>query len=199
MVSERRRSPRGAFAAVLAIAVVAAVTHVAAVYAYPRFAMHTAWERLSAAADADGLVHAPRPDAALRTVVRPSPDLVYSVCVYDLARGPWSIRLAVPDTYLSVSLYAMNTDNYFTVNDRQIAGRELELSIVSGAPGEVAGDGEPLVVRSPGTRGIALIRYFAGDGEQAEAIEAGRQTLRCGPAHAAEMAPSPRERRLYGE
>ncbi|HZX24630.1 MAG TPA: DUF1254 domain-containing protein [Woeseiaceae bacterium] len=182
----------------LGVALVAALTHLAAVHAYPRLLMSGARAAISEAADDTGLVHAPRPDATSRTVVRPSPDLVYSVCLYDLAAEPWSIRLELPDSYVSVSLYAMNTDNFFTVNDRQAPGGAMELLIVPGPADEydAATAGRPLVVRSPGGRGMALVRYFAGSGANAAAIEAARRTLACGPAASrAEMAPSDRARR----
>jgi uncharacterized membrane protein len=181
----------------LGVALIAVLAHLAAVYAYPRLVMRGAWEAMSLAVDERGLVHAPRADAASRTVVRPSPDLVYSVCLFDLAEGDWSIRLAVPDSYMSVSLYAMNTDNFFTVNDRHAAGDAMEVRIVSGAVDETGAEGRPLVVRSPDERGIALVRYFAGSGANAQDIEAARRTLACGPAgRRAEMAPSDRARRL---
>ncbi|WP_405225269.1 DUF1254 domain-containing protein [Lentisalinibacter sediminis] len=199
-MSERRkgRSPGRLAAWLLGVALIAAFTHLAAVHVYPRLLMHGAWQAISEVADDTGLLHAPRPDATSRTVVRPSPDLVYSVCLYDLAAGPWSIRLEVPDSYMSVSLYAMNTDNFFTVNDRQAPRGSMELLIVSGPVDEyeAATGGRPLVVRAPGERGMALVRYFAGSGANAAAIEAARRTLACGPgASRAEMAPSDRARR----
>lgn len=196
---ELRGRLRGGLPAwLLGVALIAAFTHLAAVHAYPRLLMRGAWEAISRSADDSGLVHAPRPDAAARTVVRPSPDLVYSVCLYDLAAGPWSIRLEVPDSYVSVSLYAMNTDNFFTVNDRQAPGGSMELLIVSGPVDEYEAStgGRPLVVRAPDERGMALVRYFAGSGANAAAIEAARRTLACGPAASrAEMTPSDRARR----
>ncbi len=171
--------------------VVAILVHAAAVWGYPRLVMRVAWNAMSASADVNGLLHAPRPDASSRTVVRPSPDIVYSVCVYDLDRGQWSIRLRPPDSYVSVSLYAMNTDNFFTVNDSDIQGDTLDLRIVSGALDETPVTGRPVVVKAPGRRGIALVRFFAGRGERAEAIEAARRTLRCAPAaRGAEMLPA---------
>jgi len=181
----------------LGVMLIAALTHLTVVYAYPRLVMRGAWEALSRVVDDNGLLHAPRPDANSRTVVRPSPDLLYSVCLFDLSAGSWSIRLEVPDTYMSLSLYAMNTDNFFTINDRQTTGGEVEVRIVSGPVDETGAEGQPLVVRAPGERGLALMRYFAGDGADAEAIEAARQTLACGPAVSrAEMAPSDRARHM---
>src|SRR6056297_2485823 len=153
-MSERRKGRlRGGLRGwLLGVALIAAFTHLAAVHAYPRLLMHGAWEAIARSADDTGLVHAPRPDATSRTVVRPSPDLVYSVCLYDLAAGPWSIRLEVPDSYVSVSLYAMTTDIFFAVNDRQATGGSMELLIVSGPVDEYepATGGRPLVVRAPG-------------------------------------------------
>jgi uncharacterized membrane protein len=200
-MAEPRRGRRrfiGWLAGVLAIA---AATHVAAIQAYPRLVMGTAWNRLSEAAGPDGLIHAPRPDAASRTVVRPSPDLLYSVCVYDLEAGPWSVKTAIPKTYMSVSLYAMNTDNFFTINDQQIDSGELRFIIVDGPVDDVRTTGRPLIVRSPTTRGIALFRYFAGgDVSDAAQIDSARRGLECGRApQPAELGPSPRARSVSGD
>ena len=58
-------------------------------------------------------------DENARAIVRPSPDLLYAGCAFDLADGPLRIQATVPrDTYWSLSMFAANTDNFFVVNDR---------------------------------------------------------------------------------
>ena len=64
---------------------------------------------------------APRANADARTVVRPSPDLLYTACVFDLKNGPLHITAPVQDSYVSVSGFAADTSNFFALNDAEIA------------------------------------------------------------------------------
>jgi len=97
-----------------------------------------------------------RPGPQSRGVVRPSPDLAYAICVYDLSDGPLKIRVAPWDDYWSLSLYAANTDNYWTVNDKMFPdGVEIMLQ-----PGNSRAT-SPSIVESPTLRGAALIRRLA--------------------------------------
>ena len=125
----------------------------------------------------------PPVDAKVRTVVMPSPDLLYSVCVYDLAKGPVRIS-ANPrlSSYWSIALYASNSDNFFVVNDQKAAGKAVNLLLVSGPGGTVpdtTSSGSQVVV-SPSTKGLLLMRVLVGDYPTEKAVlEASRRTLVC--------------------
>jgi uncharacterized membrane protein len=142
------------------VAVVAAViAHLATVFAAPYVLMNAAMDRISR----DGKVvnrwsHPPRTSAKSRNVVRPSPDLAYSACVYDLSSGPVHVTASAWDDYMSVSVFANNSDNIFVINDRQ-APQGVDLTLVErGQPHPPAA---ALVVESPGKRGIVLQRRVA--------------------------------------
>lgn len=104
---------------------------------------------------------APPTTAESRTIVRPSPDLLYVACVYDLASGPVLVQAPHSPTYLSLSAFADNTDNFFAMNDRgpEGAGGVALLLLPPGTP-----DPQPDVapgarrVASPSRRGIVLAR-----------------------------------------
>ena len=69
-----------------------------------------------------------RPDENSRGVVRPSPDLLYSACPFDLSKGPLKITAHVPhSTYWSVSGFDAATNNFFVRDDQQIAGDSIEI------------------------------------------------------------------------
>lgn len=104
-------------------------------------------------------IHPPRTTEASRTVVRPSPDLAYSSCIYDLSRGPIRVTAAPWDDYMSVSIFAASSDNIFAINDRQ-APRGVDLTLVKDGDTVAAPSGSTLV-RSPSTRGIILQRRLA--------------------------------------
>ncbi len=97
-----------------------------------------------------------RPGPDSRGVVRPSPDLAYAICVYDLSNGPLKISVAPWDDYWSLSLYAANTDNYWTVNDK-IFPDGVEIVLQSGKGDATSSS----IVKSPTLRGAALIRRLA--------------------------------------
>jgi len=140
--------------AALAIAV---LTHVVVLYATPRVLMSVVTNRV-----AHGRFNVWRPSARVtetsRTIVRPSPDLAYSVCPYDLSSGPVRISVRPWHTYWSLSLYQDNSDNFFVVDDRESrSGADVTLVRRGAQPPEHAIN----VVESPSTRGLALIRRLA--------------------------------------
>ena len=91
---------------------------------------HDRAEHVPSRPRADAQVAADR-DAVARSV--------YSSCVYDLSAGDLVISGALPPEghYWSLSLYAHNTDNYFVLNDRELA--VAQFSIVVRAQGSAAG------------------------------------------------------------
>lgn len=123
-------------------------------------------------------IHARRAGAHSRTVVRPSPDLAYSICVYDLSRGPVRITTAGWDDYMSLSLYADNGDNYFVVNDRQ-SPQGVDLVLIR--KGEPRPSGPLMVVESPSTRGVAAQRRLAPSETRFADADAARQGDVCAP------------------
>src|SRR5262245_52948717 len=72
-----------------------------------------------------------RPTAASRLVVRPSPDILYASCPFDLSSGPLRVTASVPHTtYCSVSAFDAATNNFFVRNDREVTGDSIELLLV---------------------------------------------------------------------
>ena len=56
-------------------------------------------------------------------VVRPSPDLAYSTCPFDLSKGPVRVDVVpVAGRYSSLSIFDANTDVTFVRNDVQAGG-----------------------------------------------------------------------------
>ena len=123
------------------------------------------------------LVHSDRQTAASSRVVRPSPDLLYSICHYDLSMG--SVHVAtdrMPDSYWSISGYSANTDNFFVVNDRVAQGRPLDIVLSHAGKRNSGAD-----FYSPSIRGIILLRMVIENDNALPALEAFRQTAKCEP------------------
>ena len=133
-------------------------------------------------APSDQAVFALPVSAKIRTVVMPSPDLLYSVCVYDLSTGPERIS-ANPglSTYWSITLYGANSD-FFVINDRKAAGKPVIFLLVSNRDGTMhdTAANDPQIVVSPCVKGSLLMRVLTGDYlTEKTVVEPARRTPVC--------------------
>lgn len=174
-------------AIVVFIAVAFTAGHLAVVTVWPWRAMSTAMDRISQdSAAVNQWRHGQRATGKSRRIVRPSPDLANSSCVYDLSDGPVRIRVAPGDGYMSVSLYAANSDNYFVVNDRN-APEGVDMILYR--RGQPRPAGAALVVESPSRRGIVLQRRLAPTRAMFEAAAVARAGDVCEPLSVPESVP----------
>jgi uncharacterized membrane protein len=84
--------------------------------------------------------------------------------------------------YWSIALYSANSDNFFVRNDRQTAGKPVDLWLVpsSGAPAQDRVPAGAEVVVSPSKTGFLLMGVLASDYQADQMmLEAARRTLRC--------------------
>ena len=81
-MNPRARHLRLWLAATLATAL---LVHFGTLYALPRLVMRRALKTMG---EANSMHFGTRPTAASRVVVRPSPDILYASCPFDLSSGP---------------------------------------------------------------------------------------------------------------
>jgi uncharacterized membrane protein len=162
--------------------VLVAVFHAAAILAAPRVLMWLAMSKLEHLGGVGHIVHAPRADENSRRIVMPSPDLLYSYCVYDLAQGPLRVHAAIPpDTYWSLSAYDASTNNWYVVDDRGAGSNDVDLLVL--APDAAQPQAEPglRVARSPSRRGLLLFRTLVDRDERGPSLDAARRQASCAP------------------
>ncbi len=141
--------------------------------------------RLAAAKAGSGLPvnefrFGPMTTAENQTIVRPSPDLSYSLCVFDVSKGPVLIRVQpIPAHYWSVSIFDARTDVAVVRSDRDTNGEAAMLAIVR--VGQAAPAGYD-TVRVGYDRGVALIRILLADKREFPAVDALRRKSFCKPA-----------------
>jgi uncharacterized membrane protein len=122
--------------------------------------------------------------------VRPSPELLYSICWYDVSRFPVRITSgAPPGTYWSVAVYRDNTDNFYVVNDTATQGAKADFILYGSA--QIEGGKGPfesqyghlgvLVVQSPSSTGLVLIRTLINDESKLPVIDGERRQATCAP------------------
>ncbi len=95
-----------------------------------------------------------------QTIVRPSPDLAYAVCLFDVTGGPVEISAPTWDGYASLALFDRRTNNVFTTSlDSAIdAPRGV---IVASKDADIQTDAYELPVIVLDKEGIAVIRRLA--------------------------------------
>lgn len=157
----------------------AAIGHVGLVLAAPHVIMGAAIKRASHDGELiNQFQFGPRTTKDSRWVVRPSPDLAYSTCVYDLSGGPLLITAAPSPNhgYLSISVFAANTDNIAVFDSSQ---QPQGIRFVLAQEGQKVPAGER-VVYSPSAKGIVLDRRLAPNAELFAAADQARRADSCG-------------------
>ena len=143
----------------------------------PQVLMGAAVSRLAKVGGINRMTAAPLATAAARTIVRPSPDLAYSHCTFDLAAGPIAITaMPVPAPYWSLSVFDANTDVAFVRNNLESGGNAVR--IVVAMPDQSVAPGIE-VVRVAKPRGVALLRVLVNDRARFPAIDAARRRSSC--------------------
>lgn len=164
------------------IALVSAVAMLAywgAVAMTPRALMYLAMDRVGQNAPTNAMAHAPMMTAEQRTIVRPSPDLAYSTCLFDLADGPIEISVEPIDApYWSLSVFDSRTNVVFVRNDSETDDGPVHITLARDDQ-TVAQDIE--TIRIPSDRGIALVRILLTDRGSFDEIDDARRAARCMP------------------
>ena len=156
---------------------VAAATWHATLVAAPFALMRVAMNRIGASGRVNTFTHGAPTRAESQVVVRPSPDLLYSTCVFDRSAGAVLVDVAaIPDHYWSVSIFDARTDVAAVRSDRDTGGAPARLALV--APGAAAPAGYEAVPLEH-TRGIALIRILVSGEDDYHAVDPLRQLSSC--------------------
>lgn len=162
------------------VLVLAAVVHVATIWSIPRLIMSRVMTVVASGTPTNAMLNQPRPDEKARAIVRPSPDLAYSVCALDLTKGAVHVVVPLSAPYTSVALYSAATDNFFVRNDRETNGAPLDLVVV--------GKGEPMptnlppattLVESPTTKALVLVRRVIENDASYPALDELRKKATC--------------------
>jgi uncharacterized membrane protein len=121
------------------------------------------------------------PNAASRDIVKPSPDLLYTACAFDISEGPVLAGGTPSQAYWSMALYASNTDNFFVINDRQAQGGPTFVVISTARMRDrIPAEHQSLkVVEPPSDKGIVLFRYLVLDQQDLAKAKVAQKTAVC--------------------
>ena len=143
----------------------------------PYVLMKVAENRIAARSPVNRFTHSPPVRADAQFVVRPSPDLLYSTCPFDLTNGPLEIRAEpIPGRYSSISVFDARTDVAFVANDEDMAGQPMR--VVLALRGQAVPQGVE-TVRLIYPTGIVLQRVLLADPSEAAEVDPIRRRATC--------------------
>jgi uncharacterized membrane protein len=183
----------------IAMAVVlAGLIHVVAVLTLPVLAPRDAHARLSALGPANTIIQLPALKPGQQVMPNMAPDVRYAMCLFDLTEGPVHLRANIPDELWLIAFYTPIGENFYTVigADMKRGNVDLVVTTKDQSVADATSDSPEalenlLVVNSPSSKGIALIRApLAGPSRSFEA-ERALQKSYCGQQPAAATAPTP--------
>lgn len=159
----------------------AAVIHVAVVWLVPVVIMRVFMSRVAAQYGVNRVITQPLPTDFSRTVVKPSPDLLYGVCVFDVSVGPVRLSITPPTTYWSLSLFDTNTDNFFTfnANDLKVSTADLILGSAGDSGDAAARFPSARFVVTPHNKGVMLARLLVLDKTNMDEALAAQKSIQC--------------------
>lgn len=149
----------------------------ATLLATPYALMQAALMKVGKQGPANQFAFAAMTTADNQSIVRPSPDLSYSTCVFDVSNGPVLVDVQpVPGHYWSVSIFDARTDVAAVRSDRDTKGKAARLALVKAGQTAPAGY-EP--VRVGYDRGLVLIRILVAPASTFPTIDAIRRKSSC--------------------
>ena len=163
------------------------IVHLATVLLIPLMASQDAFARVSAVAPVNTVVAIPSPTPEKALMPFMDPAFVVSICRYDLSRGPLKFSVPISQAYTSVSFYTRNDVAYYAINDRAAGRRVIELDLMTTAQradlpeNEEITRADRLIVTSPTTTGLIVIRALVPEGGSATAARSVLAAAQCRP------------------
>jgi uncharacterized membrane protein len=162
---------------IVAGGLVALGAYQATLLATPYALMQAALNKIGDRSPENQFAFSPMTTAANQTIVRPSPDLAYAACSFDVSKGPVLVDVQpVPGYYWSVSVFDARTDVAAVRSDRDTKGAPARLALIK--QGQTAPAGyDP--VRVGYDRGLVLIRILVAPASTFPTIDAIRRKSTC--------------------
>ena len=163
------------------------IVHLATVLMLPKLATQDAYARVSQIAPVNAVTPLPPPSPENAILPFMDPAFAVSVCRYDLSRGPMKFSVPISPAYTSVSFYTRSDVAFYAINDRAAGRRVIELDLMTTAQREELPTNEEitaadrLIVASPTTTGLIVIRAFAPEPSLMGAARAALTATQCQP------------------
>lgn len=175
------------FLPVLAGLVLGGIVHIVTTLAMPQLALDNAFVRLSKLGPANSVQFLPDATPEEAIIPKADPAFVSAVCRYNLDAGVLKVRVPTSADYTSVSFYTRRGLAYYSLNDHAAGQRTIELQLMTPAQRAALPEDEEitradrLIVESPSTEGIVLIRGFVREPGNRSRVRERLANVSCAP------------------
>jgi len=144
------------------LVIAAAVTHFFVLKAIPSFVMSKARSAFQdRGMPLNYWVGSSRITPQTQTVVRPSPDLAYVICLFDVSDGPVSISAPAWDEYGSLSIFDGQTNNVYVTSLKASDAAPTKIIVAKNRYSEPGGNANGVPIVMIKGEGLALVRRLA--------------------------------------
>jgi len=161
-----------------------ATAHLIVLNALPGYIMSQARERMTGSGIAPHEWRmSPRVTPETQTIVRPSPDLAYAICVIDVTDGPVTLTVPTWPEYGSLSIFDASTDNVYAGSlDARLPDAPGTRTVIVALEGQTIQTAEGVdLVTLKAPEALALIRRLAPSQGLYDAAAALVPVSTCGP------------------
>jgi uncharacterized membrane protein len=129
----------------------------------------------------------PDPNPFSTILPRMDPAFAHATCRYNLSNGALRVRVPLTPDYTSVSFYTRHGLPYYAINDRAAGRRAIDLQLMTPAQraalpmDEEITAADRLIVESPSTEGIVLVRAFVRERGALETVRTRLREAFCAP------------------
>ena len=166
----------------LVFVLAALIGHWGALKVTPTVIMNTAMKKM---AERGMPIHSFIPSRRItpqtQTVVRPSPDLAYSICLFDFSKidVPLEIHAGLWEDYGSISFFDGQTNNFTTI---RVEGKSSTILLTpKGIPQPEKLANNVQYIETPTKRGLILIRRLAPTAQAYDRVSQLAKADRCRP------------------
>lgn len=181
----------------LIVGLVGIVSHILTVWTAPRVLMRTAWSQITEEFGVNKVGRPALPTAATRSGALPSPDILQAVCGFDLSKGPVRVTAKVPPGAWSMTVYAMNTDTVYSVNESVTGEGSVAFILMqsrqradakTGAADQRRTDKGLRIIQVPDSHGVMIVRTLVRDRANMGDQKAAQAAVTCSPVRAGAAA-----------
>jgi uncharacterized membrane protein len=168
--------------------VLAGLIHIAAVLTLPLIAPRNAQARIAQLGPVNTMIQIPAPAPGSQVMPMMAPDVRYATCRYDLSNGPVRVRASNADDLWFLAFYTPEGSNFYTVTGSDLKRSVVDMVISTSDQTVAEADTDApeafdniVVVNSPTTEGIVLIRAPLAGPSAAARAESALKATSCGP------------------
>ena len=114
---------------VMAMFIIAGITHILIVLFIPSFAPKSAWMRIESQTPLNKMVILTKSNRKKIQVPLLAPDISYAICRYDLSNGAIKIKTQIPNDLFSVAAYDHLGQNYYIISGEALQRDALYMVI----------------------------------------------------------------------